>query len=310
MHSAFAATYIPIGKAFPMGVWPHMPKSIYLNLGDDINMGYRESTKYYALSDEYHIDYEIHFIISGKVEISINENRFIADSNTVIIINTLAPHHYTILEYPYRRYVLMFKENYLRILENDSVLISIFKYKTNPCNQLIKLAPEQGQIVRDIFCSLYEEYQAGSPYWDKSMKALLLQLVVYLFRISEKSFPLSSLNQTISKTVVYDVQNYINNHFTEPVNLKDTAVMFHTSMHYLCHLFKETTGTTFTQYLLDRRISYAREILSNTNKSIQEISMETGFASMNHFIKTFKKKSGISPSHYREKFRRDSVKHL
>lgn len=275
-----------------------MPKPVFLNLDDDINVDYRETIKYYALSDEHHVDYEVYFVISGKVEITINEKKHVAGPNTIIVISTLEQHRYTILEYPYRRFVLMFKENYLRVFENDSKLLSIFKHGSKPNNQLIMLDQEQGNTVRDIYDSMYQEYNRGNPYWDKQIKALLLQLVIHLYRISPKSFPLSNPD-TVSKSIVYDIEKYIADHFTEHINLKDTADLFHTNMHYLCHIFKQNTGTTFIIYLTNCRLSYAKELLATTDRSIQDISMHSGFGSLNHFIKTFKKHENLSPSQYR-----------
>jgi YesN/AraC family two-component response regulator len=138
---------------------------------------------------------------------------------------------------------------------------------------------------------------------------LICQLIVYLYRISEKSFPLSSLNQSISKTVIVDIQNYIDDHFMEEISLKDMAGMFHTNMYYLCHLFKEMTGTTFKNYLIQRRVSYAKDMLCYTNKDIAEIVAETGFGSVNHFIRAFKKTVGITPHQYRKNSRKGTEGH-
>lgn len=286
-----------------------MSESTLIKYVDDFNMHYTENWKYWALTDHYHNDLEIIYVAAGKLEITINNKVYIAEPDTLIFINNLEPHYYSILEYPYNRHVLIFKKNYLSMLANEPVLASIFNYRPKNFNHMIKLAPDQADVVKGLFLKMQSEYKEAKPYWERSIKTLLCQLVIYTYRISEKSFPLSNLNQTIYKTVIIDLQNYIDEHFMEEINLKDMANMFHTNMYYLCHLFKEITGNTFKNYLIQRRVSFAKDQLSYTNKDISEIATGIGFSSVNHFIRTFKKMVGITPYQYRKNFRKSTERH-
>src|SRR3989339_135519 len=66
-------------------------------------------------------------------------------------------------------------------------------------------------------------------------------------------------------------------------------------------LFNQKTGMTFPQYLNTERITLAQCLLSGTEKSITEISMEAGYNSLEHFSTVFKKAVGTTPSDYRKK---------
>jgi transcriptional regulator GlxA family with amidase domain len=66
------------------------------------------------------------------------------------------------------------------------------------------------------------------------------------------------------------------------------------------HLFKEETGMTLPQYLRERRLERAEELLRTTFMSIKEVSMESGLRPV-HFVQYFKRRYGMTPSAYRKR---------
>ena len=75
------------------------------------------------------------------------------------------------------------------------------------------------------------------------------------------------------------------------------------SQRYLSDTLKKETGKTTTEHLQLYLIDEAKHILLKPNKSISEVAYELGFEYPQYFSRLFKKKEGISPSEYREKFR-------
>ncbi|TCT15524.1 helix-turn-helix protein [Natranaerovirga pectinivora] len=69
--------------------------------------------------------------------------------------------------------------------------------------------------------------------------------------------------------------------------------------YYLLHTFKEVTGFTIKQYILLKRIAFAKNQLYYTDKNITAISIDSGFNSQSNFIRLFKKKEGITPLQFR-----------
>jgi len=80
----------------------------------------------------------------------------------------------------------------------------------------------------------------------------------------------------------------------------DRAVMGRPSFR---RLFKQHTGLSPNQYLLEIRIRKAQSLLTNTALSVQRISEETGFESSFYFSRFFKQRTGLSPLNYRKAFR-------
>lgn len=92
----------------------------------------------------------------------------------------------------------------------------------------------------------------------------------------------------------------INESFLQEVKLSDLANKLNLTPQYLSHLFKEQTGQNISVYILKKRITYSKKLLSESDKSIQWISEESGFNSQHYFNRVFKRIEGITPNLYRE----------
>lgn len=97
------------------------------------------------------------------------------------------------------------------------------------------------------------------------------------------------------------VTEYLNNHLQEDINLDLVADKLNITPGYLSTYFKEKTGTNFSDYLNDLRISRARELLMNLELRIQDVASEVGYHNVNSFIRMFKRYTGITPGEYRKR---------
>jgi AraC-like DNA-binding protein/ligand-binding sensor protein len=102
-------------------------------------------------------------------------------------------------------------------------------------------------------------------------------------------------------------REFIKDHLTESLNLKQVADRAHLSSCYFCRKFKETTGFTFTNYLAQTRVEAAKKLLANPHARISEVAFEVGFQSLTHFNRVFKQISGQSPTQYREQLPKASL---
>ncbi|WP_282801722.1 helix-turn-helix domain-containing protein [Secundilactobacillus kimchicus] len=88
-------------------------------------------------------------------------------------------------------------------------------------------------------------------------------------------------------------------HLNRKVTLSNLADSVGTTPAYLSRKFKSETGSLFTQYLIDLRITKAKELLRNSDLHISEIAYVTGFDEVANFSRAFRKQNGVSPSSYR-----------
>lgn len=105
--------------------------------------------------------------------------------------------------------------------------------------------------------------------------------------------------EDISNSYFLKIMKYINSNYNQNITLKDVANVVNLNANYISQVFKKTTGSTFSHYLTNLRISNAQKQLLSTNASINEIATQSGFNDYFYFLKTFKKYTGKTPSEYR-----------
>ncbi|NLK21836.1 MAG: AraC family transcriptional regulator [Epulopiscium sp.] len=105
-----------------------------------------------------------------------------------------------------------------------------------------------------------------------------------------------------SKNRLVEVAEWIRVHYNQKISIKEIAEQFDYNTSYLSRRFKEQMGVGPKEYLLLLRLTKAKELLTNTNLSIKEISYNVGFEDDKYFMKLFRKKESISPTQYRYNF--------
>lgn len=98
--------------------------------------------------------------------------------------------------------------------------------------------------------------------------------------------------------VINFIRQYIEEHYMEPIQLGDIALIAHMSPTYLSSRFKKEIGANFTEYLLDYRMDKAKELLKDVSISCKEAAYKVGYGDYIQFSKMFKKHVGISPKEY------------
>ena len=81
---------------------------------------------------------------------------------------------------------------------------------------------------------------------------------------------------------------------------EELAKQVYMSPDYLTKLFRKETGMSLSDYIIQKRISIAKQLLATTGLSMVEISRRTGFSYSSYFTRIFKKKTGMTPQQYRE----------
>jgi AraC-like DNA-binding protein len=92
--------------------------------------------------------------------------------------------------------------------------------------------------------------------------------------------------------------------FTEPLTVPELADEVGMTQNYLARMFRQRFGMTIPRYLLNRRIEYARHLLTTTNIPIHRVAARVGLPDAQHFNKQFRKLVGTSPSQARIEFRK------
>ncbi|MGN8630201.1 PocR ligand-binding domain-containing protein [Blautia sp. HCP3S3_G3] len=121
-----------------------------------------------------------------------------------------------------------------------------------------------------------------------------LQETIDVFTESMFNYIPSKSNEITKKAI-----RYISKNFTHNLSLEEVANHVHLNPAYFSTLFKQSTGSTFKEYLNMVRVEESKRLLANTDHSIIDIALATGFEDQSYFSKVFKKYTGLTPKQYR-----------
>lgn len=179
------------------------------------------------------------------------------------------------------------------------------------CVKLGNAGPEEleqfvGKLLAEIQ-SVYQSALAGQtemlhslshPYGFTCLDEFAEELIGWLFFIHEKID--EQFDECRNRLKMEAALQYVQEHFGDDLNM--AVVSNHISMNYslFSYEFKQYTGKNFVSYLKELRMEEAKKLLVSTQLRVNEISQQIGYENEKHFMKTFKKECGVSPTEYRK----------
>ncbi|MBT8301864.1 MAG: helix-turn-helix transcriptional regulator [Maribacter sp.] len=175
-------------------------------------------------------------------------------------------------------------------------------------NEALHLSPREEKQMEAIVESIDMEYQNNQDQFSKDIIiSQLSTLLKYANRFYERQFiNRRELSNDLLEQFNQQLEAYFDSGQLEEKgipSIMQIADQLSVSQRYLSDTLKKETGKTSTEHLQLYLIDEAKNILLNPNKSISEVAYELGFEYPPYFSRLFKKKEGISPTEYREKFR-------
>ena len=149
-----------------------------------------------------------------------------------------------------------------------------------------------------------ERFASFSIGRDMEMYSALVSLLTDLVKAGKHAR--ASARRSLQKRNVQDVKEYLEKNYQKKLYLDDLSEIFFINKFYLIRLFREQYGTSVNEYLIQIRLSHAKELLRTTKMSIREISDSCGFNNSNYFYKLFRKREGISPGEFQRRNRAES----
>lgn len=152
-----------------------------------------------------------------------------------------------------------------------------------------------GCISRDIKTLLSAFPQSHiSPYYHSEEK--LANLLNYILLELVDIISMRSNNQHIHK-----ILNYIEGHITEKMSLESISIVINLSKEYTAYIFKKETGKTIVNYINERKMMVAKELVISDEMSLVDISRHLGYDNYNYFSRLFRKYFDVTPISFKNK---------
>jgi AraC family transcriptional regulator len=106
-------------------------------------------------------------------------------------------------------------------------------------------------------------------------------------------------NRSLTQVQLQQALDYIHTHLDQELLLEKIAAVIHISPTYFASLFKQATGISPHQYVIQQRVEQAKLMLLKTDLAIADIALQVGFSSQSHLTQQFKRLTGMTPRQVR-----------
>lgn len=179
--------------------------------------------------------------------------------------------------------------------EFSVVYIVLFETEIDLDNIFVKFGDDRVALINRLFTVALEEFKLHKINYNEYIDNLFNIILIETIRLSH---PTDS-----SKT--YDVyinhiKQYIRENYVKKIDFNILVKNMGYSYNRFRHIFKDYTGTTLKQYLLDIRLDEAKNLLVETDILVKDVAQQCGFIDSAQFVKFFSKRMNLSPQKFRK----------
>jgi AraC family transcriptional regulator len=156
--------------------------------------------------------------------------------------------------------------------------------------------PLLAQIGLELQRELERPTPAGQLYAETAAHMLAAHLLKHYLTTTVH---VAHYMQGLTHRQMQRITDYILTHLDEKLSLEALAQQVGFSAYHFTYLFRQTTGKTPHQFVLDKRLEQARQLLKATDLPLSQVALDVGFQNQSHFTQAFKSRLGMTPRQYR-----------
>ena len=238
---------------------------------------------------------EITYVISGSGEFYCNDECKMVTAGQIHFIRRGCNHRIVVSNEENLRYICIG-------IQYDESLESVKSLHRSLGNNNDIVLKDTGAI-KSLSEYLIREFYSMDDNTDAMINSYIYQITVTLTRIISGNFITYENNkgEKSASYAMYLILRFLDREYLQIKNVCEIADKLSYSEYYLSHLFKRKMGITIKEYLTNKKLSYAMQLLVTSDMSVEKISDSLGFSSAHSFRRMFKKYTGVSPSEYKEK---------
>jgi AraC-like DNA-binding protein len=185
--------------------------------------------------------------------------------------------------------------------------IKQYEYFNYNVNEALHLSEKEETLVTDIIEKIAQEYQSNIDNFSQEVMISQIDLLLtYCERFYQRQFITRKIsNHKLLNQLEILLADYYKDETATNMGIPTVnyiADQLHISPNYLSRLLKTLTGQSTKQFIHDKLLDIAKEKLSTSDLSVNEIAYNLGFEHPQSFSKLFKSKNGVSPLEFRKAF--------
>ena len=242
-----------------------------------------------------HSAVEILLTLEGMVNYTVGDMFYQVRKGEVLIIPPDMPHALSMDEGS-SRVLFLFEADAITTMRD---IKSILTYFNKPFH--LRDGLQAHVQIRDLLLQIRDTYEKRELMWNTACYSNILKIYAtlgqhYLTGIRPRA---EEGVRNMDSEVITAVMTYINNHYRDELSLEDVAQFAGFSRYYFSRSFKRQTGYSFKDYLCQKRLQVAMDLLIRTNRSMRDVAIDSGFGSVATFNRVFREKKGCTPTQYR-----------
>lgn len=260
----------------------------------------------FPVKQHWHYFAEFIYILKGSAEITCDGRVYIVSEGELIIFYPSSVHSiYSTDDSPILFAGIKFDSTKFQNTSSYAPSVTAILRYARSKDMQIHFNTEQAETFcsREIFSDCVRETKQCLYGRDIMLQAHIYRLILGIVR-HWISLGLDINSCPISSTEIYGIENiaeYIDSRLEENIRVADIAEKCHMSYSGFAAKFREQYGMSCKEYIELMRIFKAQEYLLFTNHDLAFISMQTGFSDSSHFIRCFKKHTGLTPKQFKLK---------
>lgn len=234
-----------------------------------------------------HDYYEIYMFSKGDSEYLVEGNTYTLEPGDIIIIRRNEMHRvYHKSDAEYTRTVIEVYPAFF--VENNCPEYEAPFYNTEATGNKISAELARKTGLTDAIARLRHYCRDTQDSDSPVCRSILVEILYLISRIT------TFLGDDTHDDLVKRILLYINNNYTDSINLDSLSERFFVSKYHICKIFKNGTGHTVHSYVTRKRITRVRE-LRKQGKSISEAAYLAGFGNYTSFYRAYLKEYGVPP---------------
>ena len=258
------------------------------------------SIRIWASDAATHYDNHLHSAIEvilpqrGVSTYRLPDRVYNVEPGQILVVPSGCPHELTEPQETLR-YLLLFEPNPFMSLRD---MPSISDLMQNPI--YLNEDTELRRQVNELLMQVVNFYFEKEPMWNSRCYSYLLQVYALLGKnyLNSKA-PQSAASHSIDAEIMNSTLTYINQRYMDDITLEDVASFAGFSKYYFSRIFKQFSGSSYSEYLTRKRLNVATDLLVRTNQPIREIAEQSGFGSVATFNRIFREHKNCTPSQFR-----------
>lgn len=256
---------------------------------------------------------QIIYVIKGKLKHMLNNTIFDIHKGDIFIIPPYVPHKfinnenesYEIIEFEFIPEFLneRFSIDYSESSSMDFAYLEPFLVTENEITPRLNLCGNIQLAVEELFAEILLEYETRNSDYPLIIRALLEKMLVLIGREYKRAISGTDSQQLFDRhrDALAKAIKFINENLTESISVKQSAKVAMLSESYFRYLFRQMFKKSFVEYVNERRIILAAELLkSKPNMRVIDICFSAGFNNINHFNRVFRQITGLTPTAFRK----------